>query len=246
MNPLFPLIALFLLSATGIVLYFFRKINCTILNLLIALGAGSMLAVSLVHILTESLESSPLAVYAFMAGFLVVYLVEELLTKNEHDHKHGDHTHEDPHEHYNHVALVTGIAIFMHTLFDGFGIRAGFGISATLGYSILFGVAIHQIPVSLSLAAIFQESAFRRKTQIGALVVFAMAAPLGFYLSDILLSRTSAVFTALATAFAGGSLLYVSASDLLPVVHSQSRYKYLTIACFIVGAVGMSAVKLLE
>lgn len=246
MNIYIPLIALFFISGTGIVLYFFKKINTTVLNLLIALGAGSMLAVSLVHILTEALESSELAIYAFMAGFLVVYLVEELLTHHQNDRKHGDHTHEDPHEHYNHVALVTGIAIFIHTLFDGLGIRAGFGISATLGYSILFGVAIHQIPVSLSLAAIFQESNFRRKTQIGALVVFAMAAPIGFYLSDLLLSHTNEVVTALATAFAGGSLLYVSASDLLPVVHSQSRYKYFTIACFVFGAVAMSAVKLLE
>ena len=137
MNLLFPIIVLFLISATGILLYFFRKINATVLNLLIALGAGSMLAVSLVHILTESLESSEFAIYAFVAGFLVIYLIEELLTKHAHDHEHGDHVHEDPHEHYNHVALITGIAIFIHTLFDGVGIRAGFGISNTLGYSIL-------------------------------------------------------------------------------------------------------------
>jgi zinc transporter ZupT len=246
MNLIFPLVLLFLISSTGILLYFFKKINVTILNLLIALGAGSMLAVSLVHILTESLESSEFAIYAFMAGFLVIYLVEELFTRHKHDHKHGDHVHEDPHEHYNHVALITGVAIFIHTLFDGLGIRAGFGISNTLGYSILFGVAIHQIPVSLSLAAIFQESRFQRKHQIWALMLFAFAAPLGFYLSDIFLSHTSAIFTALITAFAGGSLLYVSAADLLPVVHSQSRYKYLTIACFVMGVVGMSAVKFFE
>lgn len=234
MHLFLPLLLLFLISATGIILYFFRKINQTVLNLLIALGAGSMLAVSLVHILTESLESSNLAVYAFMGGFLVIYLVEELLTRHQHDHAHGDHTHEDPHEHYNHVALVTAIAIFIHTLFDGLGIRAGFGISDTLGYSILFGVAIHQVPVSLSLAAIFQESRFQRATQIGALLLFALAAPIGFVLSDMLLSHANEVLTALLTAFAGGSLLYVSAADLLPVVHSQSRHKYLTIACFVV------------
>lgn len=138
MHLILPLVALFVISATGIILYFFKKINQTVLNLLIALGAGSMLAVSLVHILAESLETSRFAVYAFMGGFLMVYLVEELLTRHKHDHKHGDHVHEDPHEHYNHVALVTGVAIFIHTLFDGLGIRAGFGISNTLGYSILF------------------------------------------------------------------------------------------------------------
>ncbi len=138
MDLFFPLIILFCISSVGIILYFFKKTNGIILNLLIALGAGSMLAVSLVHILTESLQSSQFSIYAFMAGFLVIYLVEELLTTHKHDHKHGDHTHEDPHEHYNHVALVTGIAIFIHTLFDGLGIRAGFGISNILGYSILF------------------------------------------------------------------------------------------------------------
>lgn len=62
---------------------------------------------------------------------------------------------------------------------------------------------------------------------------FALAAPIGFYLSDVLISHTSEAFTALITAFAGGSLLYIAATDLLPVVHSQSRYKYLTIFCFV-------------
>jgi len=178
MNLLIPLSILFLVSLSGIVLYLFRKINGDILNLLIALGAGSMLSISIVHILAESLESSSLAVYAFMGGFLIIYLLEELLTKHENDHTHGDHTHEDPHEHYTHVALVTLIAISLHTLFDGFGIRAGFELSASLGYSMLFGVAIHQIPVSLSLAAVLQESGFRKHTQIGMLVFFAFLAPL--------------------------------------------------------------------
>ncbi|HBB27531.1 TPA: hypothetical protein DCZ36_03500 [Candidatus Gracilibacteria bacterium] len=246
MNLFLPLTILFFISATGIILYFFRKINQTVLNLFIALGAGSMLAVSLVHILTEALISSEFAIYAFMGGFLTIYLVEELLTKHQHDHRHNDHTHEDPHEHYNHVALIALIAIFIHTLFDGLGIRAGFGISSTLGYSILLGVAIHQIPVSLSLAAIFQESKFRKKTQILALTLFALAAPIGFYLSDIFISQISEVSTALLIAFAGGSLLYVSATDLLPVVHSKSKYKYLTILCFMIGVIGMSAVKLGE
>lgn len=62
----------------------------------------------------------------------------------------------------------------------------------------------------------------------------------------MLLSHADGVLTALLTAFAGGSLLYVSTADLLPVVHSQSRHKYLTIACFVLGVVGMSAVKLWE
>lgn len=241
-----PILILSIISASGLLLFIFRKINTTTLNLLIGLGAGSMLSVALVHIFPEALEQTEYAVYAFMAGFLMIYLIEEVLTPHHHDHGHGDHTHEDPHEHYDHVALVSFIAIFIHTLFDGLGIRAGFGISEEIGYTILAGIAIHQVPVSLSLAAIFRESKFHKKIQILFLVMFAIAAPIGFIISDMVLTDISIIFTGLATAFAGGSLLYVATADLLPVIHSQTRYKYATVALFIVGAIGMSAVRFFE
>jgi zinc transporter ZupT len=230
-----PLLILALISATGLLLYFFKRVNATILNLLIALGAGSMLAVSLVHILPESLEQTELAIYAFLAGFLIIYIIEELLTPHGHDHKHEDHTHEDPHEHYDHVAIISFIAIFAHTLLDGLGIRAGMGLSEVAGYAILFGVAVHQIPVSLSLAAIFRESKLEKNTQITFLVLFALAAPIGYLLSDIVLSNVDELITGLAAAFAGGSLLYVATSDLLPMIHSQSKNKYATIITFLIG-----------
>lgn len=133
-----PFFILTLVSATGLLLYFFKRVNQSILNLLIGLGAGSMLAVSLVHILPEALEETTFAIYAFIAGFLLIYIIEEILTPHKHDHTHGNHAHEDPHEHYDHVALVSFIAIFIHTLFDGLGIRAGFGINEITGYSVLF------------------------------------------------------------------------------------------------------------
>lgn len=121
----FPLLILTLISASGLILYTRKSIPSRALNLLIALGAGSMLAVALVHILPESLEQTEYAIYAFIAGFLVIYLIEEFITPHSHYHAHGDHHHEDPHEHFDHVALVSFVAIFIHTLFDGLGIRAG-------------------------------------------------------------------------------------------------------------------------
>lgn len=60
------LLILTLISASGLLLFFFRKVNRTLLDLLIGLGAGSMLSVSLVHIFPEALEQTPFAVYAFI------------------------------------------------------------------------------------------------------------------------------------------------------------------------------------
>ena len=84
-------------------------------------------------------------------------------------------------------------------------------------------MAIHQIPVSLSLAAIFRESKFEKRKQILFLMGFALAAPLGYLIADIFLHDVDAMIAGLAGAFAGGSLLYVATADLLPVIHSQGK-----------------------
>lgn len=216
------------------------------LNLLIGLGAGSMLSLSLIHIFPEALEESSFAIYAFLAGFLVIYLIEELLTSHHHDHGHGDHSHEDPHEHYDHVAMVSFIGIFIHTLFDGVGIKAGFEISREIGYAAIFAVALHQVPVSLSLAAIFRESKFPKKIQLFLLGLFSLAASIGFVLASAILSILPEIFTSLAIAFAGGSLLYIATADLLPVIHAQSQKKNLSIMFFLLGCIGMTLIKFFE
>ena len=46
--------------------------------------------------------------------------------------------------------------------------------------------------------------------------------------------------TGLVAAFAGGSLLYVSATDLLPMIHAQMRKKYYTVPMFVLGIILMS------
>jgi zinc transporter ZupT len=242
----FPIIILFIISSAGLILHLSKKINTTLLTGLIALGAGSMLALSLTHILPEALEQSEYAIYAFLAGFIIIYLIEELLTPHSHDHKHLDHVHEDPHEHFDHIVIVSCIAIFFHTVFDGLGIRASFGLSEALGYSVLIGVAIHQIPVSLSLAALFRKSHFSKQIQILGIILFALAAPIGYILSDLLIDHLDTSLTSLITAFAGGSLLYIATSDLLPVIHSTTKKKYLMISLFLIGVIGMSSAHLLE
>jgi zinc and cadmium transporter len=182
-----PLLILTLISASGLLLYTRKDIPTKHLSLLIALGAGSMLAVSLVHIFPESLENTENAVFAFLAGFIVIYLIEELMTRHRHDHSHGDHAHEDPHEHYDHIALISWLAICAHTLLDGVGIRASMGLSEAAGYAVFVGVVIHQIPVSLALASLLRESALGQQKQIFLILLFALMAPLGFLASDLVL-----------------------------------------------------------
>jgi len=93
-----------------------------------------------------------------------------------------------------------------------------------------------------------RESAFKKKSQIILTLLFALAAPIGFIISDRVIGHISPSSVGLATALAGGSLLYVSNVELLPMIHAQSskKMKFITVALFVIGVVGMSLVKLWE
>ena len=93
-----------------------------------------------------------------------------------------------------------------------------------------------------------RESALQKKTQILLTLLFALAAPIGFLLSDRLIGHITPSTVGLATALAGGSLLYVSNVELLPMIHSQTtkKMKLITVSLFVIGVIGMSLVKLWE
>lgn len=248
MNALLLVWGLFIVSSIGLILYVFRTISKKFLHLLIALWAGTMFSVALVHILPEAMETSKIAIYSFVWGFLMMYLFEELLTPHHHDHTHLDHTHEDPHEHLEHIIIVSWIAISIHTIFDGLWIRAGFALSESLGMGILGSVAIHQIPVSLSVASLLRESHFSKKIQIWMMIIFSSTAPCGFILADTFVSHISNEILAITTAIAGWSLLYVSNVELLPMIHAESskHMKYATTLLFVWGVIGMTLIAIFE
>lgn len=237
MIPLLIIIALILSASSGLLLYVVPRVSRGALQVLMALGAGVMLAVSLTHILPEMMDISHWSLYGFLGGFVGLYIFEELFSPHRHDHHHHDHTHEDPHEHIDHVARISVIALVIHTLFDGVGIGASWSLNAVLGIEILGSVLLHQIPVSLSLASVLQETSLARKSQILTLIPFILAAPLGFILSEILTTFFAPDIIALATAIAGGTLLYIASVEILPILHAQlsRKSKYLSIVGVLMG-----------
>jgi zinc transporter ZupT len=85
-----------------------------------------------------------------------------------------------------------------------------------------------------------RESKLKKNMQIILVILFAFAAPLGYILSDLVLSNMNEITVGLAAAFAGGSLLYIATTDLLPVIHSTTKNKYLSIFAFLLGVLFMT------
>ena len=93
-----------------------------------------------------------------------------------------------------------------------------------------------------------RESMFQKRTQIILIVLFGLAASIGFILTDSIIDHISPTVVALSSALAGGSLLYVSNVELLPMIHAQStkKMKFITVTLFVIGVIGMSLVKIWE
>lgn len=93
-----------------------------------------------------------------------------------------------------------------------------------------------------------RDSLFQKKTQVILLTLFGLAASIGFIISGPIIGHLSPALVALSSALAGGSLLYVSNVELLPMIHAQSsrKMKYITVTLFVLGVLGMSLVAFFE
>lgn len=232
------LLILFLISLSGLIVTHMWKTEKWIIEKTIALWAWSMIAISIVHILPESLITNENNIFAFIAWFILIYFVENFLMVHsciEHDC------------HYHNVSIVSWIALFIHTLFDWIWIWAWYLNSSYLWFIILAWVAIHQIPVSVSISWLLRHSKFSKKIQSILMIIFALSAPIWFWISYFFLKWVNSEnIVSLFLALSGWSLLYIWASDLLPTVHNNSKNRIFIIIFFLIWIIGVSAVKLFE
>lgn len=149
-----------LASLTGLLL---AKITLSkrLVQVLIAMGAGIMTSISLTHILPEVSETEKYAGILFFIGFCTVFLLDYLQCTHPHEGHEDEHTHGHDHNHTK-KSVWNFSGLFIHTLFDGVAIVGAFGISSLVGTIVTAGVILHQVPVSLSLAAIAQHSHFTK------------------------------------------------------------------------------------
>jgi zinc and cadmium transporter len=187
------------------------------LQYFIALGAGYMLAVSLVEVIPESLKlAGENALLYVLAGFFLVHLFEHILAPHFH---FGEETHtEELHHRHARTTVLLGLAI--HTFFDGVAIAAGFLVSTWLGAVIFFAVLLHKLPEGFTVASIMFASGQSNRQAFRAAGLHALATLLGVLLTTLVQSQLK-----YALPISGGVTLYVAATDLLPEVNREPGWR---------------------
>jgi zinc and cadmium transporter len=181
-------------------------------------AAGVLLTIALAHLIPESVVLYENSLLVVLVAFLVFYLLEALLVFHSGSAIHfAEGCARDVHS----KGIIIFSGLFIHSLIDGVIIATGFAASVTLGLFMAIGVILHELPEGVTSFALMMNSMSRRKALYLSLAV-ALATPVGAAVALGFLGRISESHLGIMTAVAGGSFLYVAASDLIPETHESN------------------------
>lgn len=187
------------------------------LRYFVALGAGFMLATSLVEMVPTSLEMrGKSAAFLVLLGYLIIHFFEHTVSPHFH---FGEETHHDEfvdaHKSYS---VLLGLMI--HTFFDGIAIASGFIVSNWLGWIIFLAVFLHKLPEGFTVASVMLASGQSKRIAWGASVLLG-----GATLAGVLSMAAMRQHIGIGLPLSGGVTIYVAASDLMPEVNREPGVK---------------------
>jgi zinc and cadmium transporter len=194
-----------------------RKWEPSYLKYFVALGAGFMLATSLVEMLPASFELRGRgAAVLILLGYLIVHFFEHTVTPHFH---FGEETHEDEFV-QSHKGYSVLLGLVIHTFFDGIAIASGFIVSNWLGWIIFLAVFLHKIPEGFTVASVMLASGRSRGAAWGASVILGAATLAGVMTMAIFRHQVNDGLP-----LSAGVTIYVAASDLIPEVNKEPGVK---------------------
>jgi ZIP family zinc transporter/zinc and cadmium transporter len=187
------------------------------LRYFVALGAGFMLATSLVEMVPDSLElrGKPAALLVLL-GYLIIHFFEHTVTPHFH---FGEETHASEFMH-SHKSYSVLLGLVIHTFFDGIAIASGFLVSNSLGWLIFLAIFLHKIPEGFTVSSVMLASGRSRSIAWGASIILGGSTVAGVLTMALFRHHVSAGLP-----LAAGVTIYVAASDLDPEVNREPSMK---------------------
>ncbi|MGE3466743.1 MAG: ZIP family metal transporter [Pyrinomonadaceae bacterium] len=202
-----------------------------LLNYILAIGAGFMLAVTLFEVIPKSMAlwvtSAPISgedlhvpMLLILGGYLLTQFVEHTIAPHFHL---GEEMHCDDNEHDHEIISATSAytavgGLLVHTFFDGVAIAAATQLDIKAGFLVFIAIFLHKFPEGFTIGSMVMAAGKGMRQVMWATSLLGATTLLGvlaFYCVGTFLGVT----VAYALPFAGGVTLYVAASDLIPEVN---------------------------
>lgn len=212
---------------------------------LVSLSTGVLLATALLSVLPEAFESkaAPHALFAtLLAGLIFFFLLEKAeLYRHGHHHEHDDHHHH--HGFDAHQAGRGGWSVLLgdsiHNFCDGIIIAAAFLADTRLGIVTAAAIVAHEIPQEVGDYIVLLNAGFSRAKALLYNALSGLAAVLGGVLGYFVVGPWEAAFPYLLVV-AASSFIYVAVADLIPQLqHRLTLRATLAQLAWLAGGLGV-------
>jgi zinc and cadmium transporter len=193
----------------------------------VALGAGLLLGMAVLHMLPEAVHLLPdsFAIW-FLAGFLILFVLERFIMV---------HACEETHCHYHTIGIAAFAGLAVHGLIEGFALASTL-IATQVGPLVLLAILAHKVPAGVALTSILRLGDRNAKQILLFVSGVALSGPIGLVLAYGILSHEQVSAPAgILLSMSAGTFLYIAACDLIPEVHRTDKDKGLRLALFFVG-----------
>ncbi len=194
---------------------------------LVSLSAGVLLATALLNVLPEAFESGsapPAALFATLLGGLIFFFLLEKAELYRHSHHHeGDehhHHHGFDHEQAGRGGWSVILGDSIHNFCDGIIIAAAFLADPKVGIVTAAAIVAHEIPQEVGDYIVLLNAGFSRGKALFFNAASGLAAVAGGVLGYFVVGPWQALFPYLLV-IASSSFIYVAVADLIPQLQQK-------------------------
>ncbi len=194
---------------------------------IVSLAAGVLLGTAFFHLLPEANELvGEDFLFWTLIGFVFFFIIEALVGF------HACREEGELDDHCHVLGPVASMGILFHSLVDGVAIAIGFEIDPALGLVTAVAVMIHELPEGIFTLSVLLHSKMKLERAVWWTVLVALATPVGALLTILFAPNLTEETLGIFLAIAGGTFLYIAASDLIPESH-KSRSLWTGLMMFI-------------
>jgi zinc and cadmium transporter len=224
-----------------------------IVQQLVSLSTGVLLATALLDILPEAFETkgvSPQALFATLLGGLMFFFLLEKAELYRHSHHHEGDEHHHHHGFDRAQAGRGGWSVILgdsiHNFCDGIIIAAAFLADTRIGAVTSLAIIAHEIPQEVGDYIVLLNAGFSRGRALFFNAMSGLAAVVGGIVGYYIVGPWQAMFPFLLV-IASSSFIYVSVADLIPQLqHRLSLRETAAQLLWLVGGIAIVVIAMTQ
>ena len=217
----------------GSIIVLLTRNNQKVIDFSISIGFGVLVSLIILELIPESFELLSgeyggeyviiIMILLVLLGIIVLKILDRFIPDHEVNHK----------DNLIHIGVMTSVALFIHNLLEGMAVYTSLESSLKLGSLLGIGVALHNIPLGMSITS-FAYRKGKYKALLLSLLV-SLSTFIGGFITFLFADGViSGLWEGIILTVTLGMLIYIIIFELLPHI-IENKKKVITYIGIIVG-----------